>query len=40
MLTIAQTLRQQGRRVYDFLTDAVDAHRRGEESPRFVPVPA
>jgi transposase len=40
MLTVAQTLRQQGRRVYDFLTDAVDAHRRGEEPPRLVPASA
>jgi DNA-binding LacI/PurR family transcriptional regulator len=40
LLTVAQTLRQQGRRVYDFLTDAVDAHRREEEPPRHASAPA
>jgi hypothetical protein len=33
MLTVAQTLRSQGRRVYEFLTDPVDAHRWGGEPP-------
>jgi hypothetical protein len=37
MLTVAQMLRRQGRRVYDSLLDAVDAHRRGEEPPRPAP---
>ncbi len=36
ILTVVQTLRQQGRSVLDFLTDAITAHRAGTPTPRLL----
>jgi transposase len=36
MLTVVQTLRQQGRRVIAFLSDTIKAHRAGEPLPKLV----
>jgi len=37
MLTVAQTLRRQGRPVFDFLVAALTAHRRGQPTPQLLP---
>ena len=36
ILTVVQTLRQQGRPVFAFLVDAVTAHRRSQHAPRLM----
>jgi transposase len=37
MLTVVQTLHLQGRRVIDYLADAITAHRQGLPAPRLLP---
>jgi transposase len=37
ILTTVQTLRQQGRPVFDFLVEAITAHRQGQPTPKLLP---
>jgi len=37
ILTVGQTLRRQGRPVFDFLAEAITAHRLGQPAPRLLP---
>lgn len=37
MLTVARSLRKQGRALLDFLVEAITAHRRGQRAPSLLP---
>jgi hypothetical protein len=39
MLTVARSLRKQGRAVLDFLVEAIAAHRTGRRGPSLLPDP-
>jgi transposase len=40
MLTVARSLRKQGRSVLEFLVEAITAYRRGRQGPSLLPDPS